>query len=52
MIVQVWLMMLIGFLCLTSALNWWISHGAVASGIAFLGFAIGYFALAAVFDGG
>lgn len=48
---QTILMICIGLLCWISALCWF-SENAMAPGIAFIGFGIGYFALAALFAPG
>ena len=48
---QTIIMVCIGTLCTVSALCWF-SESAIAAGMAFLGFGIGYFALAALFAPG
>lgn len=48
---QAVLMLIIGLLCIVSGLEWWVTHGATASGFTFVGFAIGYFGLACLFGG-
>lgn len=43
-------MLVIGMLCFTSALGWACqNHPNIPAALAFLGFSIGYFALAALF---